>query len=56
MRGYFEHEIFREPIQVSLYGLQENLGFDTIEIGQVTVQHDFVVTDKVDMSLNVLYR
>src|SRR5437588_7899329 len=43
--GQLEHEIFGEPSEVSPHLFIQPLGGNPIQIGKVTVQHDFMATN-----------
>jgi hypothetical protein len=47
-----EHEIRREPVEVSAHGLIENLGRNLIHSGQVAIEHDLLTAYKIDLALN----
>jgi hypothetical protein len=45
VHGQLEHEVVRESLGVSLDRLNQNLGFDAVERGEVAADHDPMPTD-----------
>jgi len=51
-----KHEVLGEPIRIPLYGLVENPSLNSVEFGQVNINHDFLASDQIDSSLDELHR
>ena len=47
-RSESKHEIFRKPIQISLYCLIQHLCFNSVKLCQIRIQHNFVPADQQD--------
>jgi hypothetical protein len=43
--GQLEHEVIRESLDVAFHRLDQDLGFDVIERGEVGAEHDPVAAD-----------
>ena len=41
-----EHEIFRKPIQISLYCLIQHLRFNSVKLREIRIQHHLVSADQ----------
>jgi hypothetical protein len=50
--GELKHEVLRKSVKISFHSLVEVEGFHPLEHSQVTVQHNFVLTDEVDPPLD----
>lgn len=51
-----KHEIGREALEIAFDRLVEVGRCDTIESGQISIQHHLLATDQVDRTLNPLQR
>ena len=39
-------------VNIALHGLIEDLGLDFVQLGQVAIQHHFLIANKVDFPLD----
>ena len=52
--GEVEHEIPGKAFQVSLDGLHQDSGLDLVERGQMSADHDFLLSNDVDAVFGAL--
>ena len=53
--GKLKHKVLREPVGVALNGKIQGFGGNTVEFGQVCIEHDLLAADQVDAPFDQLH-